>query len=318
MGRMVAKLLFAPHPAGIDLFVCSQNKETVLNLLEPLTLIICALVLVFIFMLGSIWLLEKYFVFRPRRANQHWEPIDDPEIEEVHLPCQDGQTIQGWYLPCVNASGVLLYCHGNGGNISYHYETMCAFRQHLNVSVFIFDYPGYGHSSGQPSEQGCYHSATAAYDWLLATKPCARDRIIICGESLGGAVAVDLAARKTASCLVIVRSFTSVPSVAVRRFWWLPAVLLMRNRFSSITKIGHVRCPVFIANMEKDTEIPYTMGLSLYEKSQAPKKMMCLPGHDHSEALPTDFFITLQGFLTDPQAERGQTSDLSSLNWKPH
>ena len=121
----------------------------------------------------------------------------------------------------------------------------------------MFDYPGFGRSSGQPSEAGCYAAGDAAYDWLREVQKVPGERIILYGGSLGGGTATDLASRRPHRALVLVACFTSFPDMAQTRFPWLPGRWLVHNRFDNLGKIADCRGPVFIAHGTRDGLIPF-------------------------------------------------------------
>ena len=158
--------------------------------------------------------LENRLVFHPVRSDAKLvAPLPAP-LEDVELRTADGVKIHARWCPNAHAKGVVLYCHGNAGNLEYGGKLARDFMASLDRSVLVFDYPGYGRSEGKPSEAGCYSSATAAYDWLTRVKGIAPERLVIAGESLGGGVAVELAATRPHQALVLIRTFTSVPDVA--------------------------------------------------------------------------------------------------------
>src|SRR5262249_8780422 len=148
--------------------------------------------------------------------------------------------------------GAVLYLHGNAGNLSWRGDSMQRFRQILDQPVLIVDYPGYGKSTGKPSEVGCYAAADAADEWLTQTQGIPAENIVICGASLGGGVAVDLASRKPHRALILIKTFTSAPDVGQERFWYFPINWLMRNRFDSLGKLDCCKKPIFIAHGDCD------------------------------------------------------------------
>jgi hypothetical protein len=166
----------------------------------------------------------------------------------------------------------------------------------LGESVLVFDYPGYGRSGGTPSEAGCYAGADAAYDWLTH-RGIPAERITLVGVSLGGGVAVDLAARRPARALVLVKTFTSIPDVAAHLVLGLPVRRLTTNRFDSLAKIGRCGQPLFVASGTKDHLIPYRHGLTLYEAANGPKTFYPIAGSDHDDPLTPEFFAALREFL---------------------
>jgi fermentation-respiration switch protein FrsA (DUF1100 family) len=241
-------------------------------------------------------LLENFLVFRPA-GPEDWEPPPTPKIQDVEFTSAGGDKIHGWWLPRERTRGVLLYFHGNAGNLSFRGNSMVKLSELLDQSLLIIDYPGYGKSSGQPSEAGCYAAADAAYDWLTGTKGYSSDRILLYGASLGGGVAVDLASRKPHRALILVKTFTSAPDVGTSVYPFLPIQWLMRNRFDSLAKIGQCKQPIFIAHGDADRIVPYVLGERLFRAAPQPKKFLRLPGADHNDSLPLEFFTALKQFL---------------------
>src|SRR5262245_129171 len=111
-------------------------------------------------------LLENSLLFHPVRATTDWLYPPDARVQDVEFRSADGTKIHAWWLPHPQAEGAMLYCHGNAGNLSHRSTMVYRWHQEMNVSVLIFDYPGYGRSEGKPSEAGCYAAGDAAYDWL--------------------------------------------------------------------------------------------------------------------------------------------------------
>jgi fermentation-respiration switch protein FrsA (DUF1100 family) len=225
-----------------------------------------------------------------------------PPVQDVELLCADGVKVHARWYPHPDATGVFLYCHGNAGNLEQRGELMTHFGQSLKRSVLIFDYPGFGRSAGSPSEAGCYASAEAAYDWLTQSKGIAPERIVICGESLGGGVAVDLASKHKHQSLVLIRTFTSIPDVGKTFVPSAPAI--MANRFDSLKKIGLCQSPIFLAQADQDRIISFEQGERLREACKAPVTFHRLRGLDHNDPLPAEFFRELRAFVDDGAARR--------------
>jgi uncharacterized protein len=249
--------------------------------------------------------LENRLVYHPYSADASWiaKPIAD--IQDVDLKSADGTRLHAWWCPAADSDQAILYFHGNAGNLSWRGGSIVKLRNHLKISVLIVDYPGYGKSEGAPTEQGCYQAADAAYDWLTAEKKIAPRKISLYGASLGGGVAVDLASRKEHRALILIKTFTSLPDAASHLYWWLPVPkkALMTNRFDSLSKIGRCQGPVFIAHGTADTLIPYWQGEQLFEAAHEPKRFLPMPGKDHNDELPAEFFASLREFMldTDPK-----------------
>ena len=197
--------------------------------------------------------------------------------EPVKLSTADGETLHGWFVPAPAAKATVLFFHGNAGNISHRMEYLLMFRR-LGYDTFIFDYRGYGQSSGSPSESGTYLDAEAAWRYLTETKGIPPARIVLFGESLGGAVAAWLAARQKPAVLVLASVFTSVPDMAAKIYPFLPVRLLSRFDYNTLEYLRSVSCPVFVAHSPQDDIVPFEHGRALYQAAPEPKQFLELQG----------------------------------------
>jgi pimeloyl-ACP methyl ester carboxylesterase len=239
---------------------------------------------------------ENAVVYQPQAGRQPYE-APPPPLEDVMLPCGEGTHVHARWAPRPAASQVILFCHGNGGSIETWDGAFREIAQQLDASVLIFDYPGYGHSRGAPSEAGCYAAAEAAYRWLIDVQKVPPQRIILWGESLGGAVAVELASRVPHRALVVVRSFTSLPEVADDQFPVLVSAPFLTNRYDSLSRIGQCKAPVFVASAEKDRLMPLRHGKRLYAACTSPAEFCLLRGLEHNDPLPPGFYSAVRNFL---------------------
>ena len=241
--------------------------------------------------------LENRLVYHPRPSDpKAAAPLPAP-LEDVEMRTVAGVKIHARWCPRADAQGVLLYCHGNAGNLEHHASLMRVFYDSLDRSVLVFDYPGYGRSEGKPSEAGCYAAADAAYDWLVRVQKIPPERVVICGESLGGGVAVDLASKRPHEALVLIRTFTSVPDVAKQQVIFASSVMF--NRFESLKKMPACKSPVFIAQADQDRLMPFAQGEQLRDACKAPVRFHRLQGLDHNDPLPPAFFVAVRQFLDD-------------------
>ena len=206
----------------------------------------------------------------------------DLDYKEVSFQTKDGVDISGWYIPAGHEKGVVLFCHGNGGNISYSIEYVRILHA-LNLSVLLFDYRGYGTSQGKPSEEGTYLDAEAAWDYLIR-QGASPEKIILYGQSLGGAVAAELALRRNPSVLIIESSFTSVPDLGASLYPWLPVRMISKFRYSTKDKIGLIGCPKLIIHSTDDEIVPFQHGRILYDKASQPKEFLQTRG-GHNDGL---------------------------------
>lgn len=219
--------------------------------------------------------------------------------EDVFLTCEDGTRIQGWFIPANPARATLIFCHGNGGNISHRLESIDQFHR-LGLSVFIFDYHGYGGSEGSPGEQETYQDAEAAWNYLTQTRKVSPDSIIIFGRSLGGAVAVWLASHHPPKALVVESSFTSIADVAAHYYPFLPVKLLARIRYDSEKLISRIKVPILFIHSPDDDIIPFKLGRKLFEQANEPKQFLQIHGPHNTGFLDSDdvYIRGLRDFLT--------------------
>ncbi|MGH8762277.1 MAG: alpha/beta hydrolase [Nitrosospira sp.] len=201
--------------------------------------------------------------------------------ESVEITTTDGETLHGWFVPAPAANGTVLFFHGNAGNISHRMEYLLMFHR-LGYNTFIFDYRGYGQSSGSPSEAGTYLDAQAAWRYLTDAKSIPPARIVLFGESLGGAVAAWLAMSEQPGILVLASVFTSVPDMAAKIYPFLPVRFLSRFDYNTIEYLQSVACPVFVAHSPQDEIVPFAHGRALYEAAPGPKQFLELQGGHNS------------------------------------
>jgi hypothetical protein len=160
---------------------------------------------------------------------------------------------------------------------------MVEMQKQLGCGVLVFDYPGYGKSSGWPTEASCHAATAAAFGWLTKTKGYAVGEVVLFGESLGGGVASELATKQPVKGLVMCCTYTSVPDAAAYRYPWLPCHLVMSAKFDSRSKLPQVHCPVLVMHGTDDRTIPYWQGEELFATANEPKRFIRIDGCGHCE-----------------------------------
>lgn len=247
-----------------------------------------------------LFLRQSHMVYYPVKRIALTPSAIGLEYEDVRFTASDGERIAAWFVPAVNARGTVVMCHGNGGNIGDRLHSIELFHN-LGVNVLIFDYRGYGNSSGKPSEQGTYQDALGAWDYLTQVREVSADSIIISGRSLGGAVAAWLAEQKTPAGLILEASFTSIPDIGAGIYPYLPVRLLCRYKYDTLSRISRITCPVLIAHSRDDDMIPFAHGRKLFEAATEPKGFFELSGshNDGEEYSPELYRRKLDEFLTN-------------------
>lgn len=224
--------------------------------------------------------------------------------EPVKITTEDGVTLDGWFLPAHQARGVLLFFHGNAGNISHRLDSLEIFNQ-LRLATLIFDYRGYGKSDGSPSEEGTYRDAEAAWRFLTEERRTAAQDVVLFGRSLGAAIAVHLAARHTPGAVIIESAFTSIPDLAGEVYPFLPARRLARFRYSTETHLQSVSCPVLIVHSRDDEIIPFAHGRRLFAVANEPKQLLEIRG-GHNDGFIVSEKSYVEGFDSFLQTHMGQ------------
>lgn len=246
----------------------------------------------------AVYLLIGFLMLRWIEKRQVYHPTWDFDVtpatfkmahEEVFFDAGDGPRLHGWFFPATNGSPragrVFLVCHGNGGNISHRIDLAQALLKR-GAAVLLFDYRGYGRSTGSPSEEGTYRDAQAAHAWLRG-KGFAPGSILLLGESLGGGVASELALREPAGGMVLQCSFTSAIDMGAEIFPWLPVRWLMTISYDTHGKLPRIHVPVLILHSRGDTLIPFRHAERNLEAANAPKKLVEITG-DHNDPVWED------------------------------
>jgi len=242
---------------------------------------------------------ERSLIFHPTTERQRWTaPADVGSVEDVWLTLPDGIRVHAWHCSRTDASWHVLYCHGNAGNLSDRQPLIRALQQFCNASVFIFDYPGYGKSNGRPTEASCYAAGRTAYRWLREEKRIPPTRLILYGESLGAAVATELAANSPHAALVLVSPFTSIPDMAQAVFPFLPARWLVRTRFDNQARIKGYYGPMLIVHGTADEVVPFEQGRILFNSCpSSAKQFLPIAGGDHNSLPLAAVFQGVHQFL---------------------
>jgi len=242
--------------------------------------------------------LEKSLVYQPSPFPADI-PVDKIPFEDVQFFSGDGTRLHGWFADHPDPVGVALVCHGNAGNIASRGSSLQILNDRHRLAVMIFDYRGYGNSEGTPTESGVLSDARAARAWLAKRKQIPESEIILMGRSLGGGVAVDLAAKDGAKGLVLASTFTSMPAVAKNLLPAVPANLLMRQRFNSIDKLPNYQGPLLQSHGDADKLIPIEQGKQLFASARGPKRFVVIPNAGHNDPQSEEYRQALDQFLAE-------------------
>jgi fermentation-respiration switch protein FrsA (DUF1100 family) len=240
--------------------------------------------------------IEDAFVFQPRPYSAG-DGVPARGTEDAWFESADGNRVHGWFAEAAQPRAVVLYNHGNAGNVTDLRPVIELFRDYLNVSVLVYDYRGYGRSEGTPSEDGILADARAARRWLAARTNVRESDVVLVGHSLGGGVAVDLAARDGARGLILENTFSSLPDAAVSHFPLLPVRHLMHTRLDSVAKIPNYRGPLLQTHGEADRLVPYELARKLFDAANEPKWFVPVPGAGHNDPPSREYLAALDRFF---------------------
>lgn len=231
---------------------------------------IAAMLFVAYWTLGLIlYFMQPTLLYRPVRQILYTPGELGLDFESVVFETTDGLRLSGWYVPAEGSELTVLFCHGNGGNMSHRLDSINIFYN-LGLSCFIFDYRGYGESVGKPNEEGTYLDVEAAFKWLVEEKKVPPADIIIFGRSLGGSIAAYLAVRVDAAALIIESCFTSYADIGRKFYPYMPVSMFAKFSYPTIDYVRGVDCPVMIIHSRDDDIIPFEFGQQLYEAVDGP------------------------------------------------
>jgi len=260
---------------------------------------------------GVMMLFEKQLIYIPHRQLELTPAEVGLAADEVFLTTEDRVRIHGWYLPVRGSRRVVLVCHGNAGNISHRLDRALLIQSKLGADVFLFDYRGYGRSEGSPDEQGTYRDARAAYRYVTDDRGLDPDRIVLFGESLGAAVALQLALESRAGAVVLESPFASVPAMARALYPFLPLAPVVRTRYDNLAKIAGLRLPLLVLHGERDEIVPFSQGRQVFEAAPGPKRFFSIAraGHNDTYVAGGDaYWVAWREFLDElalPATEAG-------------
>ena len=248
-----------------------------------------ALVLAVVGVLLLIWVGQRALIYFPDRHVPSPAVTGLSDVEAVQIQSADGVTLQAWFLPSRAQPPPLtvIVFNGNAGNRAYR-STLAAALRSQGLSVLLFDYRGFGDSSGSPTERGLYEDARAVRRYLAARSDVRADRLVYFGESLGTAVAVRLAVEHPPAALILRSPFSSLVDVGRFHYPILPVRWLLRDRFSAIDAIESVRSPVLIVAGDRDRIVPLALSRQLFDRTPEPRQLVVVRNAHHNDAALLD------------------------------
>jgi fermentation-respiration switch protein FrsA (DUF1100 family) len=255
-------------------------------------ILICT-VMYLIFMI-IVYFFQSYLIYFPDKHISYNPKVTlNLEYKDIYFKTSDSIVLNGWFIPAKEEQGVILFCHGNAGNISHRLESINIFNR-FNLGVFIFDYRGYGKSEGKPSEKGTYLDAKAAWNYLCDMRQIKPEKIIIFGRSLGAAVAAWLAKEKLPAAVILESSFTSIPELGAKLYPFLPVRLISRFHYNTGKYVQEIYCKKLIIHSKDDEIIPCSLGEKNYLQAAQPKQFLAIHG-SHNEGFMQSIQVYQEG-----------------------
>jgi fermentation-respiration switch protein FrsA (DUF1100 family) len=245
---------------------------------------------------------EMLLFFPSKHPEGNWTP-DGLRFEDVWFTAEDQTRLHGWYCPCDNPRAIVMMAHGNAGNVSDRAPWLKQLQTGMQIAAFMFDYRGYGRSDGVPTVQGVLQDARAARARLRELAGIKDSDMLVMGESLGGAVAVQLAAESAPRGLILQSTFSSMRDVADFHYpklsWLVPA-----TKLDSATAITLYRGPLLQSHGDADRTIPFALGEKLFRAANEPKSFVRVAKADHNDWLTQRYLVQLNQFIDSlPPAE---------------
>ncbi len=243
---------------------------------------------------------ENLFVFQPAPwEDRNWSQLSGLPLEEIWIPVDDEVTVFGWFINAGRRSPVMFWCHGNAGNVSHRLENIRQLHKR-GISICIFDYRGYGRSTGIPSEAGLYQDALVIYDYLVHQRQVPPERLILFGRSLGSCVAGEVAVQRLSAGLILEGAFPTIQSMSDYHYYGLPARWVMDLEFNLAQKVSALAVPLLVIHGERDSVVPIGLGRQVFDAAPEPKQWYEVLGAEHNDVPFVGgerYFEEIQAFL---------------------
>ena len=246
-------------------------------LIKFVTLLVACLAILNIIM----YFLQPSMLFMPYREIEATPESWGMHYSPVEIKTEDNVKLHGWFIPAKGSNKVILFSHGNAGNISNRGDSIKIFHE-LVLNVLIFDYRGYGKSEGHPHEQGLYKDAYAAWIYLIEKKGYEKENIILFGRSLGGAVAMWLAVKVQARFLILESTFSSFRDMASTQLPIISRLLVARYRFKTASRVSKFTGRLLVVHSVEDEIVPYKLAKKIFNAAAEPKTFLTISG-GHNE-----------------------------------
>ena len=251
------------------------------------------LLFLYIFVIIFLFFYQRKLLYHPSENNYLDETSLNHNIEKKYI--QSENKLVSWYFEKNSDYKTILFFHGNAGKLDNRVYKLNELSK-LELNYLIIAYRGFSGYEGKPTESGLYEDAKSAKIWLNNNGIKDKD-IILYGESLGTAVAVDLASKYKFAGLILESPFTSMRRLAQKYYPIFPVKIILKDKFDSINKIQKINSPLLVMHGEEDTIVPFSMGVEIFEKSSTQKSKYFIKNDDHMMNFDQNLISEIQKFI---------------------
>lgn len=248
--------------------------------------------------------LENRLIFHPSKEILRTPRDVGLEYQEHYFTTTDKVRLNGWFIPHPQASATMVWFHGNAGNISDRVDNIKLLHDKTRISIFIFDYRGYGRSPGSSSEATTYLDGEAAMEFVRAQLKVESKNLVIFGRSLGAAVAAEIATRHDSRAVILESPFVSIREMAKVILPALPIASLFSAKFDVVDKVGKINTPLLVLHGDQDEIIPYEQGQRVFAAAREPKRFYSIKGAGHNDTFIAGgnaYYEQLRSFIETPR-----------------
>ena len=242
-----------------------------------------------------IYTLQRSLLYHPSENNYLEEKLLDHKIKKITISSEN--KLVGWYFKKDPKLKTLIFFHGNAGKLENRIYKLNDLSK-LNINYLIFAYRGFSGNKGNPSEDGIYFDARAAKKWLNSNGVEDHD-LILYGESLGTAIAIDLGKSFKFSGIILESPFTSMEKLAKKYYPIFPIKMILKDKYDSLEKIKEINFPILVMHGEKDTIVPFSMGVKIYENANSPKSKYFIKYDDHMMNFDQNLVKAIEKFINN-------------------
>ena len=253
------------------------------------------LILIYSTLLVVIFLAQRKLLYEPTQNNYLEENLLSHKVEKIKIPSNDNINLISWYFLKNKNFKTLVFFHGNAGGLENRIYKLNHLSD-LNLNYLIFAYRGFSGNNGKPTEEGIYRDSKAVINWLNS-KGIKKKDIILYGESLGGAVAIEIAQKENFAGIILESTFTSMIDMGQKYYPIFPVSFLLKDKYETKNKIKNLNSPTLVMHGKKDKIVPFYMGEKIYDLLNTPKYKYFTNNDDHMMEFNDQLVINIKKFI---------------------